>query len=91
MNLNLADKKILVTGGAGFLGKFVVEKLLTRSKSPTLASRRSLISALGDNHTAQKLITIAENYTERRGGYTRIVKMVQRKGDAAHMALIEFI
>jgi large subunit ribosomal protein L17 len=69
----------------------MVEKLVTRGKSNTLANRRMLISALGDARTADKLIKTAENYKERSGGYIRIVKMVPRKGDASPMALIEFV
>lgn len=69
----------------------MVEKLVTRGKSATLASRRMLISELGDATTANKLIKTAEGYKDRAGGYIRIVKMVQRKGDASPMALIEFV
>ena len=69
----------------------MVEKLITKGKSATLANRRALISQLGDITTANKLIKTAENYKERAGGYLRIVKMVQRKGDASPMALIEFV
>lgn len=69
----------------------MVEKLLTRSKKPTLANRRTLISALGDERTAARLIKTAEKYTTRAGGYIRITKMGPRKGDAAPMAVIEFV
>ena len=69
----------------------IVEKLVTRGKSLTLASRRMLIAELGSTAVANKLIKTAEGYAERKGGYTRIVKMVQRKGDASPMALIEFV
>lgn len=69
----------------------LVEKLVSRGKSATIANRRMLISQLGDAATAAKLIKTAENYKERAGGYVRIVKMGPRKGDAAAMALIEFV
>ncbi len=69
----------------------MVEKLITKGKSATLADRRALITALGDEQTAQKLIDTAKNYTERKGGYIRIVKMGPRKSDASPMALIEFV
>jgi large subunit ribosomal protein L17 len=69
----------------------IVEKMITRGKVATLANRRVLISALGDAATAQKLITTAEGYKERSGGYLRVIKMGPRKGDAAAMALIEFV
>jgi large subunit ribosomal protein L17 len=69
----------------------LVEKLVTRGKSATVANRRLLIAQLGDATTANKLIKTAESYKERSGGYTRIVKMLPRKGDASPMALIEFV
>jgi large subunit ribosomal protein L17 len=69
----------------------LMEKLITRGKNPTLANRRALISAVGDAEAVKKIITTAEAHKERAGGYIRIVKLVQRKGDAAKMALIEFV
>jgi len=69
----------------------LVEKLITKGKTATLANRRALITALGDEQTASKLIETAKNYTERKGGYLRIIKMGPRKSDASPMALIEFV
>jgi large subunit ribosomal protein L17 len=69
----------------------MVEKLLTKAKSATLANRRALVIALGDEKTATKIIKTAGGYKERAGGYTRIIKMGPRKGDAAAMAMIEFV
>ncbi len=70
----------------------MVEKMLTRGKEATLANRRHLISQLGgDEKIAAKLIKTAEGYKDRAGGYTRITKLGSRKGDAAQMALIEFV
>jgi large subunit ribosomal protein L17 len=69
----------------------MVEKLVTRGKNPTLANHRLIVSALGDEPAAKKLIKKAEDYKERAGGYLRIVKMGPRKGDAAAMVMIEFV
>jgi large subunit ribosomal protein L17 len=69
----------------------VVEKLVTKAKNPTLANHRMIVSALGDESASKKLIKRAEAYKERAGGYTRIVKIGPRKGDASPMALIEFV
>lgn len=68
----------------------LVEKLITKGKNPTLAARRILIAEIGEGAT-RKIVKTAENYKERTGGYLRIVKMGPRKGDAAAMALIEFV
>jgi len=69
----------------------MVEKMITKAKKPTVAIRRSLIASLGDEKTATKIIKSAVAYTDRAGGYTRIIKMGPRKGDAANMAVIEFV
>lgn len=69
----------------------MVEKMVTRGKTATVSNRRLLIAALGDERTATKLFEVAAGYKERNGGYLRIVKMGPRKGDAAEMAVIEFV
>ena len=69
----------------------MVEKMVTRGKSATLANRRLLIASLGDVRAAGKLLKTAEGYKDRTGGYLRITKMGPRKGDAAQMAIIEFV
>jgi len=70
-----------------------VEKLVTKAKNPTLANRRLIVSGFYNNESiATKLIDdIAPRYTERAGGYTRIIKLALRKSDASPMAVIEFL
>ena len=70
-----------------------IEKMVTRAKNPTLANKRLLLSGLYQNETAvTKLVdSIAPRYTDRDGGYTRITKLVPRKGDGSKMAVIEFV
>ncbi len=69
-----------------------IEKLVTRGKIDTVASRRLLISRLGRPEAAAALTEkISPQYKERAGGYTRIVKLAPRKGDASPMAIIEFV
>ncbi len=69
-----------------------VEKLVTKAKSGTLASRRVVISKLdGEKETKALFDTIAKKYTDRKGGYLRIIKLEPRKLDAAPMAMIEFV
>ena len=69
-----------------------VEKLVTLAKKGDLASRRRLINKVGSASLAEKLIAVlAERYKERNGGYTRVLKAGFRYGDAAPMAVIEFV
>ena len=69
----------------------MVEKLITRGKTDTVANRRILVAALGTPAVTNKLIKTAATYTERAGGYVRITKTGPRKGDGAAMAVIEFV
>ncbi len=69
-----------------------IEKLITLGKNGTLHSRRQALATLPQPKAVVKLFgEIAEATAERQGGYTRIVKLGQRKTDAAPMALIEII
>ncbi len=70
----------------------LVEKMVTRAKSTTLASRRLLIANLGSVKLVKKLTDeIAPKYEKRAGGYTRIIKLPAREGDGSKMAIIEFV
>lgn len=70
-----------------------IEKLVTKAKVGTVASRRLVIARLYNlTSEASKLIDeIAPKYKGQNGGYTRIIKLPRRQGDASKMALIEFI
>lgn len=68
-----------------------IEKLITRAKNPTLANRR-ILRATFSNEIVKKIIDQATGiYKERPGGYTRVMKLARRPGDAARMAIIEFV
>ncbi len=70
----------------------VAERLVTFAKRDDLASRRQVRKTLRDKDTFVSLFEeIAPRYTNRNGGYTRIVKIGPRKGDAAPMAIIELV
>ena len=70
-----------------------VEKLITLARRGDLHARRQAMAALGqDKFVVYKLFEeIAPRYTERPGGYTRILKLGPRKSDATEMALIELV
>lgn len=70
----------------------VVEKLVTLGKKGGLANRRRALSILRDEECVQKLFsTLATRYEKRAGGYTRVLKAGFRYGDAADMAMVEFV
>ena len=69
-----------------------VEKIITFGKKGDLFSRRKTISILQDQKMTKKVFDIlADRYKERSGGYTRIVKLGNRFGDNAQMAVIELV
>ena len=69
-----------------------VEKLVTLAKRGGLSNRRLAMSRLGDETQLKKLFDeLAERYSDREGGYTRIIKAGIRDSDAAQMAVIEFV
>ena len=70
----------------------LAEKLITLAKRGDLHARRQVISAIVDEDITKKLFdVIAPKYTERPGGYTRILKLGPRRGDAAPMAILELV
>jgi large subunit ribosomal protein L17 len=70
----------------------IVEKLVTLGKRGGLHARRQAISVLQDAAITDKLFTtIAERYATRNGGYLRVLKAGFRYGDAAPLAIIEFV
>lgn len=69
-----------------------IEPMITKSKSDSVTTRRYLFSILRSNAAVAKLCTtLGPRYTERPGGYTRIVKCGYRVGDNAPMAVIELV
>lgn len=69
-----------------------IEKLITLAKRGGLSNRRLAMSKLGDETQLKKLFDIlAERYSDRDGGYTRVIKAGYRGSDAAAMAVIEFV
>lgn len=68
------------------------ERLITLAKKDDLAARRMAIARLGNVEIVEKLFTlIAPKYADRPGGYTRIIKLGPRLGDAAPMAIIQLV
>lgn len=69
-----------------------VEKLITKAKRGTLADRRNVAKLLNDNYAVKKLFDeIGPQFADRDGGYTRIIKLGNRKGDNAPISLIALV
>lgn len=70
----------------------IVEKLVTMARDDTEHHRRLVMARLGSEVATRKLFeAVAPRFDGQPGGYTRIYKLGARRGDAAPMALIEFV
>ena len=70
----------------------VADKMVTLGKKGDLHRRRLAVSKLRDKTAVKKLFDeIAPQYAERNGGYTRIIKLSRRMGDAAEMCILQFV
>jgi large subunit ribosomal protein L17 len=72
--------------------KPLAEKMITLGKTNTLASRRQAMGFITKEDVVTKVFKeIAPGYSARNGGYTRIMRLGPRRGDAAEMAIIELV
>ncbi len=70
----------------------LAEKMITLAKKNDLAAYRQALSYLTKEDVAKKLFdTIGPKYKDRNGGYTRVLKMGPRRGDAAEMAIVQLV
>jgi large subunit ribosomal protein L17 len=70
----------------------IAERMITLAKRGDLHSRRQVLQTIRDTDVAHKLFAdVGPAFSERNGGYTRVLKLGPRKGDAAPMALIELL
>ena len=70
----------------------VVEKMITLGKKGNLAAYRKALAFITKEDVANKLFKeIAPKYADRNGGYTRVTRTGERRGDAAEMAVIELV
>jgi large subunit ribosomal protein L17 len=96
MNLSkelIEHERIKTTEAKAKAVKPEVEKLITLAKRGDLHARRQALSTLAqDKFAVHKLFDeVAPRYAEREGGYTRILKIGQRPGDATEMVFIELV
>ena len=88
----IKHKRISTTLAKAKALRMYVEPLITKSKTDTTHSRRIVFSYLQDKETVTELFRdVAAKVATRPGGYTRIIKLNNRLGDNAEMALIELV
>jgi large subunit ribosomal protein L17 len=88
----IREGKIKTTEARAKALRPLAERMVTFAKRGDLAARRIVLKTVRDRELVHKLFAeIAPQYADRNGGYTRIVKLGPRKGDAAPMALISFV
>ncbi len=85
-------EKVKTTEAKAKVVKSFVERLITTSKKGDLTARRQLIEKLPQKMAVKKLMeVVGPKYKERKGGYTRIIKLGNRQGDGAKIVQIELV
>jgi large subunit ribosomal protein L17 len=88
----ILHKRVTTTLAKAKAARSVAEKMVTLGKSGTIHDRRLAVARLHSEDAAKILFDrIAPAVKERRGGYTRIIQLEQRQGDAAQKAILEWV
>jgi len=89
----IKHRRVTTTLAKAKAARSVAEKMITLGKAGTLHDRRLASARLHQDEEAVKALfnDIAPKQKDRRGGYTRIVRLGQRQGDAAQLAILEFV
>lgn len=86
------SERIKTTKAKALAVRRTAEKMITRAKEDTVHNRRIVSGRLYDEGIVAKLFTdIAPRMKTRNGGYTRIIKLGERKGDAAELVILELV
>ena len=88
----IEHKSIVTTTPKAKEARSTVERLVTFAKKGDIASRRQVSRTIRDKNLVKDLFEkIAPKYSDRNGGYTRIIKIGNRKGDNAPLAIFELV
>jgi len=86
------EGKITTTEAKAKQARQVIERMITLTRNDTVHARRAARRVLGDQHMVQRLFEeIGPQFRERSGGYTRMIKLGTRRGDAASMVRLELV
>ena len=85
-------ERIITTTPKAKEARKIVDKMMTLAKRGDLHSRRQALSYMQSNKVVAKLFDVLKNeYIDRKGGYTRIIRTGHRLGDAASMSILELV
>ena len=88
----IEHKRITTTLAKAKSLRVYAEPIITRSKTDSMHNRRTVFSKLQDKEAIKELFgVIGDKVADRPGGYTRIIKLPRRMGDASDMAMIELV
>ncbi|WP_418791447.1 50S ribosomal protein L17 [Phosphitispora sp. TUW77] len=88
----LREERVQTTAARARSVSRVTEKMITLAKRGDLHARRQAMQLIYDEDVVKKLFDVlATKYADRQGGYTRIIKVGQRRGDAAEMVILELV
>ncbi|NLV88956.1 MAG: 50S ribosomal protein L17 [Tissierellia bacterium] len=88
----LREERIETTVTRAKETKRMADKMITLAKRGDLHARRQVLAYIYDEDVVKKLFDeIGPKYADRNGGYTRVLKVGPRRGDAAEMAIIELV
>lgn len=88
----LRHEKIVTTEAKAREVRGIAERMITWGKQGSLHARRQVLRVVSDKETVKKLFDdLGPRFADRAGGYTRIVRLGPRKGDAARMAQLELV
>ena len=88
----LMDKeKIETTEAKAKEMRSFAEKLITRAKLARLTDRRHIAKTIGEDLAKKLIEKIAPAFKDRKGGYTRVIKLGSRESDSAKLAVIELV
>ncbi len=88
----IEHKRVTTTLAKAKAARSVAEKMVTLGKKGTIHHRRLAVARLHQEDAAKTLFKdIAPIYKDRKGGYTRIIRLENRQGDAAQRAILEWV
>lgn len=87
----IEHSRIITTQTRAKQAQRFVELLITKSKVDSVENRRYIMKKLNNKVALKKLFSISQNYTDRKGGYTKLINVGFRRGDSATLSLVEFV